>query len=231
MKIIAIGDTHGRSYWKYIANHETFDKLVFIGDYFDSFHISGLEQVQNFRDIITYKKAFPEKVILLLGNHDFHYLPVARKVNETYSGFQERYASLIGHLLLEHMDVLVMCCHLENYLFPHAGITHTWVEQAGYKEGPIDVFVNDLFTYKPQSFFFQGFDPYGDDLTQSPLWVRPRSLKADAFEKDTFRQVVGHTPMRKLSTLDTRHLFIDTLDTSCEYLIMDQGKLGVDRWR
>jgi len=33
MKIIAIGDVHGRDCWKQVVATEQFDKLVFIGDF------------------------------------------------------------------------------------------------------------------------------------------------------------------------------------------------------
>ncbi len=36
MKIITIGDIHGRDFWKKILE-EPMDQLVFIGDYFDSY--------------------------------------------------------------------------------------------------------------------------------------------------------------------------------------------------
>ena len=39
MKTIAIGDIHGLSIWKDIINKENPDKVIFIGDYFDSFDI------------------------------------------------------------------------------------------------------------------------------------------------------------------------------------------------
>ena len=52
MKVIAIGDVHGRSEWKQIAdlailatthNLDTeYDEYIFLGDYVDSFTIQGI---------------------------------------------------------------------------------------------------------------------------------------------------------------------------------------------
>ncbi|NBP57427.1 metallophosphoesterase, partial [bacterium] len=39
MKTIFIGDIHGRSIWKEIVEQEKPDRVIFIGDYFDSFDI------------------------------------------------------------------------------------------------------------------------------------------------------------------------------------------------
>lgn len=36
MRVIALGDTHGRLHWKAITSKDDFDKVIFIGDYFDT---------------------------------------------------------------------------------------------------------------------------------------------------------------------------------------------------
>ena len=56
MKTVVIGDIHGRSVWKLIVNMEKPDKVIFIGDYFDSFDIKGVDQLSNFQDIIAFKE-------------------------------------------------------------------------------------------------------------------------------------------------------------------------------
>lgn len=229
MKIIALGDIHGRSRWEKIASGQTCDKLVFLGDYFDSFTIPGEEQIRNFQKIVAYKEANPDKVVLLTGNHDNHYLPVARSINETYSGFQNRYAHLISPLLQQHSDLLQVCYRWEDYLFTHAGVTDTWLNGTGYKGEEMEAYINELFRYKPQKFLFNGSDPYGDDVTQSPLWVRPQSLKKDAVGPQKLRQVVGHTSMKTLHTVDERFFFIDTLGTSGQYLVIKDGGVGIEK--
>ena len=228
MKLISIGDIHGRNSWIQIANSQAFDKIVFIGDYFDSFTIPAEEQILNFREIVAYKEANYDKVVLLLGNHDYHYLPVARTSNGTYSGFQDRYAFQISDLLQMHRDLFQVCYRWEDYLFTHAGVTTTWLDHAGYKGEEIDNFINELFRNKPQKFRFNGNDPYGDDVTQSPLWVRPRSLRKDAYGHGTIKQVVGHTSMKRLVIEEDHFYFIDTLDSSGEYMVID-GKVYIEK--
>lgn len=229
MKIIALGDTHGKNYWKSVADTQGFDQLVFIGDYFDSFDIAATEQISNFLDIVAYKKAHPAKVTMLFGNHDFHYLPVARQANQTYSGFQDRMSFQIGQLIQDHLHLMQMCYKWENFMFTHAGITHTWLNNAGYSEGEADTFINELFKYKPVKFFFDGWDPYGDNVTQSPIWVRPRSLKKNAYNYETIKQVVGHTKVKNLEIVKDRYFFIDTMDSSREYLIIENGSTRVGK--
>ena len=70
--ILSIGDTHGRGIALQIAkdNIHKVDKIVFIGDYVDSFDISPVIILHNLKEIIEFKKQYPDKVVLLLGNHD-----------------------------------------------------------------------------------------------------------------------------------------------------------------
>ena len=56
MKTIAIGDIHGLGYWKQILEKERPDRVVFVGDYFDSFNIPGIDQIHNFKNIIHWIK-------------------------------------------------------------------------------------------------------------------------------------------------------------------------------
>ena len=114
MKTIFLGDTHGRATWKDIITKENPDRVVFIGDYFDSFDIGGAEQMHNFKEIIEFKEQAKDKeVIMLIGNHDYHYYPGG----ETYSGYQHGAAPAIRQLLEDNKHHLQMCYQLDNILF------------------------------------------------------------------------------------------------------------------
>lgn len=231
MKLIALGDTHGRADWKRIVSSVDFDKVVFIGDYFDTHeNITPEQQKSNFEDLMAYKREHMDKVVLLLGNHDYHYL---RTVEERYSGFQELHKTDIQELLHHALDHdLVQVCYIhENYMFSHAGVTKTWLSHAGYTgEEPLATFINDLFKYQPIAFrFTSGANRSlsGDDICQTPIWVRPTSLALDAL--DGFIQVVGHTVQRELSILDDKIVLIDTLGTSGQFLCITDGEMSVLR--
>jgi len=229
MKIIALGDTHGRTDWKAITDKDNFDKVIFIGDYFDTHEdIPPQQQKDNFKNIIKYKKANMDKVILLFGNHDYHYI-----VDERYSGFQELYEIDIKELLLKALDeeLLQMCCIFWNYIFVHAGITKTWCKANGIDMVEnIEQSVNDLFKYKPNSFKFTSGDyrnPYGDEICQTPIWVRPGSLFMDRI--DNYTQIVGHTTQEKIKITEGI-ILIDTLGTSGEYLeIIDRKVKSINK--
>ena len=113
----------------------------------------------------------------------------------------------------------------------------TWCEKyLGTRTPNLDVLeqgVNDLFKYQPKCFTFmnnvgENMDMTGDDVTQSPIWVRPMSLKKDMV--DGIRCVVGHTQVRQLGLNDQfpQIILIDCLGYTDEYLVIEDGiaKIG-----
>jgi hypothetical protein len=225
IKIVAIGDTHGRSQWKDIVKKEKdVDKIIFIGDYFDDKDgYSGEEQIQNFKDIVQFKRNNLDKVILLIGNHDFHYL---KGVNEEYSSYQFGYAKNINQVLQPAVDerLLQMCYKQDNNLFSHAGLTKTWCKNCGIDINNLQESVNDLFKSDITKFKFTMGDNLsfgGNDVTQSPIWVRPQSLVKDMV--DGIVCIVGHTQVKEVTVLNDNNLIlIDCLGTTDEYLIIEK---------
>jgi predicted phosphodiesterase len=217
-KIIVLGDTHGRDKWEQIVKQPS-DKVIFLGDYFDSFDIPFDIQMANFKKIIDYKQKNPKKVVLLLGNHDYHYLSY---VHESYSGFQagkKPFISIVVENAIE--DGLIQVCYIyKDWAFTHAGITNTWFKNNCDEKEKIDDAINNTFLNHPSAFkFTEGINHsnYGDDITQSPLWVRPKSLGEDKLPG--VKQVVGHTHQKHILDYDDM-IFVDTLEFENEYLII-----------
>ena len=142
MKILIIPDIHGRDLWKVITEKENADKIIFLGDYFDSGKwdkklekvapdIHGSIQLENFRNICEFKKEskkLGKEVILLIGNHDFHYFPNLNYFTST-AGYQKDFSFFIGDAVYENYDLMTMC-HLQNdFLFSHAGISYDWLKK------------------------------------------------------------------------------------------------------
>ena len=233
MKIIAIGDTHGHSSWKLILK-ETADLFIFIGDYFDSFIFSGAEQIYNFKELMRYREQNPDKFIFLRGNHDHYDWDT---YGDVISGYQRNNAHLIKEILSENKQHLKIAHSVDNILFTHAGVSEDWLELTAkscgldipnYTAKEICDFVNLVFENKPDLLAFNGENPYGDDLYQTPLWIRPKSLiKSNQILKKSIIQVVGHTAMKSIDmgkATGGRYYFIDTLGTSKEYLIIEDGE-------
>lgn len=224
MKLAAFGDTHGRDTWKtFVKELDDADKIIFIGDYFDSITISFIEQLHNFKEILDFKRNDPDRVILLMGNHDLHYLPEFISIGEYYSGYQgTAWADIQSHLLPAiNNHEIQMAYSYDKYLFTHAGVTNTWCKEWGIDTTRIEDHINELFYQNPRCFGFNGYDTYGDDITQGPCWVRPDSLRADRLKN--YIHVVGHTKFKRVVDDFADMLgaiYIDCLDTSEEFLTL-----------
>lgn len=228
MKIAVLGDTHGRDLWKQVEA----DKIIFLGDYFDSFDIKFADQYNNFYDIIEYKKKRKDEVILLLGNHDYHYMSWA---DQSYSGYQTKHGFVIQKAFvdnLEHFQVgyqhdVQVDHQLDKFLFTHAGVTNTWWKNITDEPFSVDL-LNDFLIYKPTVFGFaynpkphrmNSTNPYGDNIFQGPMWVRPDSLVKDSLKE--YVHIVGHTHHDKM-TIKENCIFIDTLEHK-KYLLFNDS--------
>ena len=216
MKTIVIGDIHGKDDWKKILREHEWDKIVFLGDYFDSFTHSGKQQIDNFNEILAVKRANPNDITLLIGNHDLHYV-----INESYSGFQKVYQFDIKELLLpllKNKEIQVYTI-IDDYLLSHAGITYTYLKNNDIKLEDL----NEHFYISPTILRFQPGDEYnvyGDEVCQSPVWVRPKSLLADYITD--YKYIVGHTRQDQITKVGNVW-FIDCLDSSKEYLLLENN--------
>lgn len=219
MRIIALGDTHGRVLWKEIvAKEKDADKFVFIGDYFDThYDITVNQQIENFKEILEFKKNNMDQVVLVLGNHDFHYL---KGVGEEYSGFKAFRFLDINEILQPSVDsgLVQMCFVHDKYVFTHAGVTKTWSANHNVDLTDLENSLNQLLLENTPAFKFtmgNNYDQSGNDVTQPPIWVRIPSLLEDMIDGVTC--VVGHTTLKELAIIDNL-IGIDTIGTSGEYL-------------
>jgi len=253
MKTVYIGDIHGLTSWeKIVRDNPNADNYVFVGDYFDSFDISGIEQLFNVENIVRFKKETEansgKKVYLLIGNHDHHYWP-GTKWRGIISGYQHKMAPSFEQFFIENESMFQMCVLIDNlYLCSHAGISEDFLKDTGYWSSDYDNvvdFINDLFKFKPNEFHFDLFDvrhhgltrpnPHGDNEGQSPIWIRPKSLQSSNKKselKTDYIQIVGHTQQTEIDikgkTTGDRYFYIDTLPVN-EYLITVDKEIKKER--
>jgi hypothetical protein len=189
MRTVVIGDTHGRPTWKKIVASEPWDRIVFLGDYFDSYEdFSSAEQIYNFNEIVLFKDEHPETT-LLVGNHDFHYV----MTGEYYSGFQQKAADQIGQAIMAVREKLQVCVEDQGWLMSHAGVSMSWCRRQGIvADDTLVGQINAAWRNRPDAFrFYNGdLEGYGDHPMQGPLWVRPDSLMSHPAHP---KQIVGHT--------------------------------------
>jgi hypothetical protein len=247
MKLVAIGDIHGRDYWKQIvAQEQDADEFVFVGDYFDSFTIKGPDQINNFLDIIEFKEQSKFPVTLLIGNHDYHYYP---GIDETgTSGYQTLMAPSIKYVVSDNKQYLQVAYQSGEFVFSHAGLSSEWLDDniIMWDVPNLVMYINDLFYYQPQKLAYRSFKQvgdqvygvggYGDETFQGPMWIRPKSLMKANY--DTLRkqiiQIVGHTPQDTIDikgkSTGGRYYFIDTLEYGQnQYLVIKDGVVSLGK--
>lgn len=128
MKILIVPDVHGFHKWEVAKTKITeVDYIVFLGDYFDSFNNRWPDQGENFKAICDFKRKNPDKVKLLIGNHDFSYLSGSRD-GSNCSGHQYDKASTIRALLTANKDILDLAFECDGWVFSHAGFSKTAVK-------------------------------------------------------------------------------------------------------
>jgi hypothetical protein len=191
---LAIGDPHGRSFWKHYLD-EDFSAFYITGDYFDSFDVSFAKQFRNFRELCEAARQ-DSRIKLCLGNHDYHYM--GKVTGQFYSGYQEKHSFEIYTILEKNMDLLkVVYITPDNYIISHAGVS-AWFMNTMRKAGAVDIEgISEAFVQDRNILNFNGYNPYGDDITQSPIWIRPRSLEKQPVAG--YNQIVGHTEMAEIT--------------------------------
>lgn len=205
-EIIIIPDVHGRAFWKKALPDDIRGNLiVFLGDYLDPYEneveVDWWSMWDRFQEIIELKKEYPQNVILLLGNHDLHYvwkglLPQGSRYNE----YQEE---KIATRFKENWDCFQMAfeCNIDGkrFLFSHAGLSQRWIlNHPELFQSPDEVSAQLLNSMKDKESFIKALGDVskyrgGDCNAGSLIW-------ADRAEHDyswnwvsDYIQIFGHT--------------------------------------
>ena len=213
MKILILGDIHGRDFWiDPCYDIDEFDKVIFLGDYHDPYPFQVSEETSRYRlrdVLLPFVLEHKDKVICLLGNHDGNYVigEMADRMDRFHKDEIKEY--------LEQMDLKL--AHQEGkYLFTHSGILPRWLE---YNKITLEDVLNNNVPYETLIQISPnrgGYDPCG-----SCIWG---DVSEYAFSKKIpgIFQIFGHTQTGKeiitdeFACLDCRKAFV--LDTKEETL-------------
>ena len=133
-EVVIIPDVHGRKFWKEALDKfpkEDYPnlKIVFLGDYLDPYTgyepITSEDAYNNFLEILEYAKS-DSRIILLIGNHDWHYF-----VNLDTCRMDFARERMIEKLFVDNISLFRLTYTIEldecKYLFSHAGVTQKWL--------------------------------------------------------------------------------------------------------
>ena len=219
-KILICPDVHGRKFWhkaKELINDV--DEVVFLGDYLDPYPHEGItfeDAVQEFNDILKFKEEYSDKVTLLLGNHDMHYV-IKEFMN--CSRLNEWRRLEMHELYNANIDKFNLVYWFGEYLFSHAGVYLEWImKHALSMKDLLDTksfLENHWKSLEDVSWARGGYDPVG-----SCVWADIRESLENELPAIFKRQIVGHTQMEskpyittKIACLDVRRCFILNTET------------------
>lgn len=215
MKILTIGDIHGRSCWKELAlaRVDEFDKIVFIGDYCDSFNVDPITILKNLREIIQFKRDFSDKVELLLGNHDIHYMKPGAPIGSGWnSAFHHQYKEVFN----QNEEVFKVAFQFGDHLWTHAGVHDRWFkdlhDSCWNPEGRFYSVISDENPTTIADLINYGFMTGNFllwDTKVGPFWIRPNKLRFNGIQGIT--QIVGHTFVEDIHQ-DDGVWYVDCLD-------------------
>ncbi len=239
MKILIIPDVHGRTFWKrplekYIKK---VDKIVFLGDYCDPYMDEGIEYewqnvIENFNKIIELKKQNPEKIILLLGNHDLHYRNKQFDEYARSTRYDYAHANKLFELFNGDNHKLFQICYTVNndnkkIIFTHAGITKFWLERANIiYDDNIEETLNSLEETEKgigKLCIIGKNRVWFGEKTGSPVWCDVAEYVSDeGVGKNTF-QIFGHTRLKKNAIASMKDFAC--IDSQTVFILNDKNKL------
>ena len=216
-KILIVPDVHGRKFWhKAEEMIDEVDYVVFLGDYLDPYPHEGItfdDAIEELGSILEFKEKYSNKVTLLVGNHDMHY--IVREFMDC-SRLNEDYRLAMHDFFMNNIDKFQLVHEIGNYLFSHAGVYNEWLTSNNLSLEELNDFISFIrekwSTLEDLSWYRGGYNQVG-----SCVWADLReSLKHEPLHAK--RHIVGHTQLEskpyisdKIVCLDVRRCFI--LDT------------------
>lgn len=204
MRTLIISDIHQRiKQIDSILNNETFDRVVFLGDYFDDFNDTPQD---SYRMALWLKKNLQdERFVFLFGNHDISYFSVNR--NAQCSGYTDNKDIAIWEILdTNDFDKFKFFWMQDGWLCSHAGLVDSFLPPVWKSEDlthenikkylleQSELCLKSLHETRETHWFFQA----GDARRWRPIGCKGGILWCDfnqEFEPiKGLAQIFGHTP-------------------------------------
>ena len=261
IQILLIPDVHGRHFWEGPVKEtleNTDAKIVFLGDYLDvypqeftetyGFKLDVYTQenydkiykllddtVDMFGKIIELKKKYPERITLLVGNHDCGYA-VGHNICNTRS--DKKNGSRIRQMFDENRGYFQLADESriadKHFIFSHAGINKTYADRCFGEEANEDTVVtlfNDAWWGNNYGIMdslgeYSLYRGWGGGDYGSLVWADAREWFQEQRMSDVKNEaygyaVVGHTHLSRPVFMENM-AFIDTCEA---YYINSEGEI------
>ena len=243
IKWLIIPDVHDRKFWKEPAKvtlGATGANIIFLGDYHDPYpqefnYDENLldRSVDNFKQILELKKKYPDRVTLLIGNHDCGY---AIGDDICSSRMDRRHRRELEKIFEENRNLFQLAAECDiagrHIIFSHAGILKGWADLVWGEEaaGPAFNVVDQLNQAWWEAQYgvlnalgdYDGYRGWGGYQFGSPVWSDIRAWLSVTPEETYGFNSVGHTQLgEKAVMLDT----IADLDCRQAFYLDGQGNI------
>lgn len=253
---LIIPDIHGRDFWKDAIDKVDISKdtVVFLGDYLDPYdqEFDGMpydmlieDTINNFKEILDFKKKHKKNVILLLGNHDMTYM-ISKRICKSRC-IDSRYKEL-NELFNKNKNlfqlVVTFSVNDKNYVISHAGVHDEWLKNllvtSGEKtrESADKMSNDDLFKatcklnkmFKDRSYYLidslanVSFYRGGFKTVGSLVWSDVRewlNVKPYAYQIFGHTQLIHEAVTKDIACLDCKKSFMFDKDTEQFFDIND----------
>lgn len=246
IKWLIIPDVHGREFWKEpvkVTLGATNANIVFLGDYHDPYpqefnydEECESRSVDNFKQILELKKQYPDRVTLLIGNHDCGYAIGDDICSSRMDRVHRRELEKIFEENRELFQIAAECDIAgKHFIFSHAGILKGWADQVWGEEETsspeFDVveelnkaWWTDHYGILDALGDYDGYRGWGGYQYGSPVWSDIRSWIKVTPEETYGFNIVGHTQLQspivlgQIADLDCRKAFyLDDYGRLCDY--------------
>lgn len=209
---IIVGDIHGdlekvQAFLNYKPDHEH----IALGDYLDSF-IEPLE-----RQVETLKMLMSSNAVLLLGNHEVHYLEYAPF---QFAGYKFEYFHIFQDMLEKNLDRFMAAYAVDGWLCTHAGL------RRGLSRLKNVDHVAKIQNLRFRKFLYRRFYNYGkptdyrgQSIFYHNYWMEENSLAP-------MKQIFGHVEMKRPDVTEN-YIALDTTNftNSCWLYDTKAGEL------
>ena len=242
IKYLLLPDVHGRDFWMKPV-HEVLENsdahIVFLGDFLDPYKFEwddGVDYqriaIERFKEIIELKKANPDRITLLLGNHDASYAIDIRicECRTDYHNYAE-----IEKLFKDNRELFQLGIHIEaggkEFDITHAGIfkewaISTWGDEA--KDQDFDVigrlnkaWLEEDYKILDRLGVYDHYRGWGGVSHASPVWSDIRSWVMTSLEDTYHYNIVGHT----MSSFAAGNRAIMCIDCKQAFYIDNSGEV------
>ena len=240
-RLVIIPDVHGRGFWRKAVSENPGGEFIFLGDYLDPYRDEGVTTEEAFRgleEIIRFKEEHPDRVTLLWGNHDLHYMYPELMGSRYDFDNAERNA----HMFWDHQALFKMAFETEaagkRFLFSHAGVGMGWIRHnfpALQAEEVNATILNDLVGYPAFMSALEDVSAYrgGDKRYGSMVWADIHEQSDESNQFPGVVQVFGHTLMgvpfnfeNRIYCLDCRRAFFLDYEDGRIYDYRDRLPVG-----